>query len=195
MSIPKTDIVIPPAAHIHMLRHFLPAEAQLIELMASLSVTRELLDLELAVPGSRFHPSFASSIDMLLDRLPAFPVTENIGLTGNRQLQFEIPGAAFPDGIGTLAVLPVSCLKEDEQKRMYRMSNRGLELWQLDVDELPVTSICSLILRPQRERFVYITAFPGPPTPPLPEAGMESSLRELCRSFWNNHVFLKQKAR
>lgn len=186
----SSDIHIGPQSDFHMLRHFTGINPELREKLLNAGRTQEAIEKELTEPGSRFNPDFAHDIVGLLDRILKDGYEETIGANGNLVWMGKADPTLFPEGAGTLSVVPLDSIPEDQRSQVYFSKNRGVDLLHFKVDSLPATPMYTVILKPTQQRPVFITAFPGPPAMPLPEHSMEKSLYEKCKTYWDGHVFL-----
>ena len=177
----------------HMLRHFEGISDELREQLLISGKTQESIDHELTEPGSRFYSNFAPDITTLLQRLFSDVYVEELGGNGNIVLKGEANTSAFPNGIGTLSVVPLESIPIEHRDRIYYQVNRGVALKHIKVDKLPSTHLYSVITRPIEAKRQFITAFPGPPAMPLPSNAMEKNLFASCKSYWDSHVFLVLK--
>ena len=177
----------------HMLRHFEGISDELREQLLISGKTQESIDHELAEPGSRFYSKFAPDITTLLQRLFSGVYVEELGGNGNIILNGEANIRAFPNGIGTLSVVPLESIPIEHRDRIYYQVNRGVALKHIKVDKLPSTHLYSVITRPIEAKRQFITAFPGPPAMPLPDSKMEKSFFDACELYWNQHVFLVEE--
>jgi hypothetical protein len=175
----------------HMLRHFVSVAEDKGAQMADAGFSTGDLRRELELPGSKFFSGLANNIEQLLEKLFRFPYEETAGLNGNRVLEFRAPADIYPGGIGTLAVLPISSLSDNQQSQIYFKENRSYLLAHLDVENLPATDRCTLILKPHGTGWIFITAYPGSAAMPVPNAHMSAELYQACREFWADRVFLK----
>jgi hypothetical protein len=82
----------------------------------------------------------------------------------------------------------VDCLRKST---IFIKNNRGIPLKHLQVDQLPVTNTFVIILKPEVDRFQFITAFPGEAAMPLPFDSLDPKFKEMCQKYWNGHVFLE----
>ena len=174
----------------HMLRHFEGVSDELREQLLISGKTQESIERELAEPGSRFYSNFAPDITTLLQRLFSDVYVEELGGNGNIVLKGAANASTFPNGIGTLSVVPLENIPIEDRDRIYYQVNRGVSLKHLKVDILPSTLVYTVILKPIEAKNQFITAFPGPPAMPLPVDTMEKNLFESCKIFWDSHVFL-----
>ncbi len=174
----------------HMLRHFEGLADGLEERLLRAGYTAKGIKRELTEPGSRFFPVFAQDIPSLLEKVFKYPYKEILGDNGNLLLHGTADSADFPNGIGSRAVLPVAEIPLENRNRIFIRRNRGIDLLHLEVDEIPPTWEYTLVLRPTNNGHVFITAFPGPPSMPLPDHRLKKPIYEQCRVYWQNHLFL-----
>jgi hypothetical protein len=180
------------ANEFHMLRHFVGITNELYTKLIKSSITVESIERELRQPGSRFYPEFAVNIQELLERASMNVYDEEIGVNGNIVLKGKADRIRYLNGIGTLSVVHLDTIPEEDRTLIYLQKNRGVELLHFKVHSLPYTNDYTIILKPTKSRPVFITAFPGPPCMPLPERSLKKSLYDQYRTFWNSHVFLVQ---
>jgi hypothetical protein len=177
-------------SELHMIRHFNYVSENLRNKLTEKDISSSHIDHYLSVPGSRFYTSFASDINQLLVKAFMFDFSHQLGDNGNWLLNFKIPNSEFPSGIGTKTVVNINEISISEHLNIYVEKNRGVPLLHLNVKSLPITNEFVIILKPVSDRFIFISAFPGPPAMPLPIDTMEKNLFESCKTFWDSHVFL-----
>lgn len=178
------------ANEFHMLRHFVGITNELYAKLIKSSITVESIERELREPGSRFYPEFAINIQELLERASLYVYEEEIGVNGNIVLKGKVDPIRYLNGIGTLSVVHIDTIPEENRYLLYMQKNRGVDLLHYKVHTLPSTHDYTIILKPTKSRPVFITAFPGPPSMPLPESSLEKSLYDQCKAYWDRHVFL-----
>jgi hypothetical protein len=176
----------------HMLRHFVGITNDLYMKLISSSITLEAIERELRVPGSRFYPEFAVNIQELLERASLNVYEEEKGVNGNIVLKGRADRIRYLNGIGTLSIVHIDTIPEEDRNLLFLQKNRGVDLLHFKVHTLPSTYEYTIILKATKSRPVFITAFPGPPCMPLPERSLKKSLYDHCRTFWDSHVFLVQ---
>lgn len=174
----------------HMLRHFEGLSDALDASLLRAGYSAKGIQKELNEPGSRFFARFAQDIPSLLESIFKHPCKELPGDNGNLLLHGAADPIEFPNGIGTRAVLPVMAIPPTDRDRISIRRNRGIDLLHLEVDEIPSTAEFTLVLRPTNHGHVFITAFPGPPSMPLPHHRLKKPIYEQCKAYWQNHVFL-----
>ena len=180
-------------SELHMIRHFNCVSENLRNKLTENDISSSQIDNNLLVPGSRFYTSFASNINQLLIKAFMYDFTHHLGDNGNWLLNFKIPNSEFPSGIGTKTVVNINEISISEHINIYVEKNRGVPLLHLNVKSLPTTNEFVIILKPVGDRFIFITAFPGPAAMPLPVDAMEKIHFDSCKNFWDSHVFLVLK--
>ena len=174
----------------HMLRHFEKPDDVLINTMLQNGYSLEGIKSEFKQPGSKFNSNFAVNIESLLLKLKDNGFQKTKGLNGNIILVSHFSAIEFPNGIGTMAVIPIDTLSKSEKSSIVFKENRKLRLAHLQVDQFPVTNSFCLILKSVKDVYRFITAFPGEPAMPLPDERMETHLYKQAKVFWDEHVFL-----
>ena len=190
MDLQREQVVIGPDAGFHMLRHFQHPSSDMMKAIRRNGHSEAEINHMLIAAGSRFSGAFAQSIEALLDQVFQYPYTLSTGITGNVELCWDIPKDEWPDGIGTTSVVSMQSLNEQQLSNLCKKENRGLSLWHLQVDAMPNTSQCALILKPSVGEFAFITAFPGSASLPLPDKRMSDEVFTICKDFWDRQVFL-----
>lgn len=193
MQVSREEVRLGSESEFHMLRHFSSVEEGMLANIRGKGHSRREIDDMLNAPGSRFHATFADSIDGLLEILFKYPFRMNEGISGNLELEWGFPMAEYPSGVGTRSVSSMESLSEEQRRSVYILKNRGMDLLHLDVEALPATWDCCLVLKRIKAGFLFITAFPGNPALPLPYAGMEPAALAACSEYWDSHVFLAEK--
>lgn len=178
------------ANQLHMLRHFEGLDLSLKERLLKSGYTKRGIQKELDEPGSRFFTTFAQDIPSLLKTIFNYPCKEIRGDNGNLLLHGIVEAADFPNGIGSSGVLPVNDIPPEDRGRILIRRNRGIDLLHLEVDDFPATWEFTLVLRPTKNGHIFITAFPGPPSMPLPHHRLKKPIYQQCKVYWQNHVFL-----
>ena len=174
----------------HMIRHFENIDSNKIDYFFKLGYKIKEINEQLNMSGSRFCQDFAQDIPSLLKITADYGYQTIIGLNGNLTLSVNIPKIDFPQGIGTLTVIPITELSNKQENKIFFKLNRGTYLPHLHVKEYPKTYSYSLIINKNEDKFYFITAFPGEAGMPIPNVKMEENLYNNCQSFWRNHVFL-----
>ncbi len=177
----------------HMLRHFESAAPEVCTTLINEGYTQKDIDIELSLVGSKFNVAFATNINSLLDRFQHYFYNETIGMNGNSILECKVPLSDFPNGIGTQAVIPIQDIPENERRVIYLKKTRDVELLHYKVPIFPITNVCTLILKPVKSGWLFISAFPGAPAMPIPISAMDLALYASCKKYWDNHVFLEPK--
>jgi hypothetical protein len=186
----KNSIKFNVETEYHMLRHFSGPKETYIKNFTALGKSVFEIENELNEIGSRFIPPFATNIQQIIDRLFSFGFIETVGINGNKILKCSVSKEYFPNGIGSQSVIPINSLSPEHREQVFYKENRGIKLKHFKVDEMPSTSEFCVILKPHKSEYIFITAFPGNQTMPLPNHHMDKLLYEECKSFWENHVFL-----
>ncbi len=190
MRFEREDIRFGSDTEFHMLRHFSRVSPSMMASVLSKGHSEREVEEILQAPGSRFHPFFADSLEGLLQVLFDHPYRTATGISGNLELFWRLAEAEYPWGVGTLSVVPLESLSKEERGRCHILRNRGMDLMHLEVEALPNTWECSLVLKPIKAGHLFITAFPGPASMPLPDKGMEAKVYAACKEFWDRQVFL-----
>ena len=177
----------------HMLRHFETATPEINATLINDGYSQKDIDNELSMVGSKFIEAFAKDISGLLERFKQYSFIETIGINGNLILECKVPVSDFPSGIGTQAVIPIQDIPENERRFIYLKRNRDVELLHYIVSNFPTANVCTLILKPVKNGYLFISAFPGAPAMPIPLSSMDMALYSNCKRFWDGHVFLEQK--
>ncbi len=177
----------------HLLRHFYWINQSATNCLLNRGYKKKQIDLNLALPGSKFHPDFATDIKSLMNRI-------NLKNSSDRFLQnnyfhyvFEFDEREFINGIGDLGVLDIKSAKKNAINEPYLKMNRGMELWHARVRSKPPTWTLTMVVKEQSSKDFLITAFPGIPAMPIPHPKMGIALLEQCKTFWMEHVFLETK--
>ncbi len=177
----------------HMLRHFETINDFTQKKLLSNGYSLSQIQQELSLPGSKFFTHFANDINELLEKVLQHPYKKSTGINGNHIIESELPLSEYPKGIGTKAVLSLDEISKEQQAQIFYEKNRNFSLAHLVVDDLPVTNLFNMILKPIPEGYVFISAFSGKSAMPIPDYKMTNKQFDTCKLFWNQHVFLKKK--
>ncbi|MCX6294149.1 MAG: hypothetical protein NT127_07640 [Sphingobacteriales bacterium] len=181
-----------PQSQFHMLRHFESVDDATIQLLLNNGYTQNQIQQELSLTGSKFFSHFANDINELLEKILQHPYQKSTGINGNHIIELVLPIGEYPNGIGTKAVVSLAEISSSQKAQIFKEKNRNYELAHLLVDTLPVTNQCTLILKPIPEGYAFITAFSGESAMPIPDYKMSKSQFDACKTFWDEHVFLKK---
>jgi len=175
-----------------MLRHFESLDDAIFQLLLNNGYTQNQIQQELALPGSKFFSHFANDIKELLEKVLQYPYTKSTGINGNHIIEISIPQDECPKGIGTKGVVSIDEISSEQKTQIFYEKNRNFPLAHLLVDTLPVTNQCTLILKPVPKGYAFISAFSGESAMPIPDYKMSKAQLEVCKAYWDGHVFLKK---
>ena len=177
----------------HMLRHFEYINESARNCLLERGYSDATIDSNLAMPGSKFHRSFATDIKTLVAQFANKEIIQldpfGKYLEGKIIYKYE----EFPQGIGTKALIAIKEMDSNAVKSIVQELNRGIFLKHSIVDEIPNEWIMTIVWKPQKEYDLLITAYPGLPTPPFPKKGMHKALYERSINFWEEHSFIAIK--
>jgi hypothetical protein len=175
----------------HMLRHFETINDGAKNCLIKRGYSLQAMEEAMRLLGSKFYAEFAQDLKKLEEQLALGQLLsqETIGKYLYVQLRFE--PSVFPNGIGTIGVVPLSDLAKLGARSLGKKENRGVCLQHAIVDHLSPTWEMSLILKPQKNYHLLITAFPGTKAFPVPQSNMSDLVFQACTQFWENHVFLE----
>jgi hypothetical protein len=190
----KADHVLADHAGLfHMIRHFeKPAPGDISKLLLS-GFTQDQIQIELNQPGSKFFSHFACDLSELIDKCLFFHQNTMVNPNGNLILTGNVPEHLYPGKIGSLSVVPVASLTDFERSLMFIRKNRGVDLNHFITSDFPSTNEFTFIVRPEAERYRFVTAFPGNPGLPVPDPKQSPDFRMQCEAFWKEQVFLVTK--
>lgn len=174
----------------HLLRHFAAVSDELLQRLHAAGYTQQQISEILSLPGSRFHASFANSIQDILSHVNDAIIAEQVGINGNHIASATFNPFNYKNGIGTVAVIPFESLDASQQMNVYKADNRGYLLKHLEVETLPYTWELTMVLAKTKEGWSLITAFPGASALPLPNAQMDKEIYNECLAYWEGQVFL-----
>jgi hypothetical protein len=185
------DIAFNIQTEFHTLRHFESVDTTIENRLLAAGYTQGNIKTERAILGSKFHTSFASSVEKLLARIADYPFVSRVGINGNLTLEYDINTKDFPQGIGTCGILNKAELSQKQVSEIYVDASRGYDVNVVSVSSLPNTNTCTLIVTAAHEGRLLISAFPGSAAMPLPNNKMPEEMYRACVAFWAEHVFLK----
>lgn len=175
----------------HMLRHFECIHEAAQNCLFDRGYKPYAINAALALPGSRFHASFAQDLKKL-EKQMQLGVKQTINSkTGYQHWQINFDKQAFPIGIGTLAVVPLADLEKLGARNLNQKINRGILMQHATVEVLPKSWEMSVVVKQQKNYNLLITAFPGMPSMPLPKLHLHTPFNHSCELFWNEHAFLE----
>lgn len=174
----------------HLLRHFSMVNENAIQCLIDRGYSKELIDENLQIPGSKFHDFFATDIKSLMLQCGNIKETTSLRQNGYLHISYEFEELKFLKGIGTIGIISLESLKSLTSSQPVLKKNRGHLLLHATVSKLPTTNLLTLVLKEQQRSNFLITAFPGPTTLPLPSTKFSAEFNEECKLFWEQHVFL-----
>jgi hypothetical protein len=187
--------VLPERLQFHILRHFTdPGEEYLNSFLEKSGYSRQDVDEQLKLHGSKFHSHFAS------DPLQLWEIIKErvrygqsrSWFTKNRKVfSFEFDKEEYPGGIGNEALIAVKDLDEKE-KHLIRLEERdGFAVQTLSGTGLRPTWQFHLVVILSEEPFIS-TIFPGTYAPPFPDAKTQEKEEYLENElFWRSHVLIR----
>lgn len=176
----------------HMLRHFEYVNEQARICLNDRGYSMESIDENLAMPGSKFHSSFATDIKSLVAQLK---IGKQIQIQERKKYQeivLSFEKFNLADGIGSVGICFRNELDTLYAKQPVLKFNRGVQLWHSLVSKLPNTYEMTVVLKKQKNSYFLITAFPGLPALPIPHKKMNLVELELSKEFWEDKVFLEK---
>lgn len=177
----------------HLLRHFECINDNARRCLLERGYTDFEIDANLAMPGSKFHRSFATDIKSLILKC----IGKEIIQTTCKHKYFEIllsfDTSLFKNGVGTLGVYDKQSLNELGLLNPYLKMNREQFLWHAAINKMPTTEQLTIVIKKQASANFLITAFPGVPTMPLPNPKMKTELLEAAKAYWSEKVFLERQ--
>jgi hypothetical protein len=177
----------------HMLRHFEWINESARKCLLERGYSNTKIDSNLAMPGSKFHSSFATDIKSLLLQCIG---KENLQSTSKHkyfEMLLSFDASHFKNGIGTIGVYSKYELINLGCTDSYLKMNRDQLLWHAIVNEMPTTVQLTIVIKKQASADFLITAFPGVPTMPIPNSKMNKELLNESKKFWDENVFLEEK--
>ncbi|MEY2901724.1 MAG: hypothetical protein RLY89_830 [Bacteroidota bacterium] len=175
----------------HMLRHFESINDGAKDCLIKRGYGHQTMEAALQMPGSKFHAAFAQDLKMLEKQLTLGQKLSQETVGKYLQVQLSFDPVQFPQGIGNLGVVPFTNLSKLNARALVKKANRDVLLQHAIVDQLPPTWEMSLILKPQQNYYLLITAFPGTRSLSIPNTKMNDADFKASTLYWENHVFLE----
>jgi hypothetical protein len=176
----------------HMLRHFEFVNEQARICLKDSGYSMEIIDENLAMPGSKFHKTFASDIKSLMEQLNLGKIIQIQERKKYQEIIFDFYQTQFTNGIGTLGVCNKNELNALNASEPKLKINRGIQLWHATISKMPTINQLTLVVKKQSTSNFLITAFPGLPALPLPLKNMNPLDLELSKQYWADKVFLEK---
>ncbi|MEI6086463.1 MAG: hypothetical protein WCR66_02650 [Bacteroidota bacterium] len=177
----------------HMLRHFEFVNEQARICLKNRGYSMEIIDENIAMPGSKFNKSFATDIKSLVEQLKLGKTIQIQGRKKYQEIIFDFNQTEFTNGIGTLGVCNINELNALNTSEPKLKMNRGIQLWHATISKMPTINQLTLIVKKQSTSNFLITAFPGLPALPLPQKNMNPLDLELSKQYWADKVFLESE--
>lgn len=168
----------------HCLTHFVGIDDETMALLQQAGYSQEQIEDQLAKPGSKFYPSFGTSLMQVLEKLGRYcpELLKNIPEPdddGRIRLSFVLN-----ETIGTDGVVDVRTLSADELSTMHTESRNGRLIRKVKTAGTVLTDECQMVLADDDDCLHIITLYPGVKAPPLPRDGEPDP-------FWDNHCFIE----
>ena len=177
----------------HMLRHFEYVNELARECLKDRGYSMGVIDENLAIPGSKFHETFANDIKSLVEQLKLGKAIQILERKKYREIIFDFNQTEFTNGIGTLGVCNQNELNALNASEPKLKMNRGIQLWHATISKMPTINQLTLVVKKQSTSWFLITAFPGLPALPLPQKNMNPIDLELSKQYWADKVFLEKQ--
>jgi hypothetical protein len=177
----------------HMLRHFEYVNELARECLKDRGYSMGVIDENLAIPGSKFHETFANDIKSLVEQLKLGKAIQILKRKKYREIIFDFNQTEFTNGIGTLGVCNQNELNALNASEPKLKMNRGIQLWHATISKMPTINQLTLVVKKQSTSWFLITAFPGLPALPLPQKNMNPIDLELSKQYWADKVFLEKQ--
>lgn len=191
------DLKILPIDAFHCLTHFEMINDEYRTCLNKCAYSDAEINVRLSAAGSKFFPSFATSLSEVFHYLFAnfgdafinFAWYENTA-----RLSFVIDDKHFPEGIGNCNMVSLDALSEQERRCLTRVDRNGFNVLLLNKNcrttpLLTNTNECNLILYNKAEPTLK-TVFPGIFAPRMPDKwSMTMSQYIESNDFWNTHCF------
>ena len=163
----------------HMLRHFEYVNELARECLKDRGYSMGVIDENLAIPGSKFHETFANDIKSLVEQLKLGKAIQILERKKYREIIIDFNQTEFTNGIGTLGVC--------NQNELNALN------WHATISKMPTINQLTLVVKKQSTAWYLITAFPGLPALPLPQKNMNPIDLELSKQYWADKVFLEKQ--
>jgi hypothetical protein len=177
----------------HMLRHFEYVNELARECLKDRGYSMGVIDENLAIPGSKFHETFANDIKSLVEQLKLGKAIQILERKKYREIIIDFNQTEFTNGIGTLGVCNQNELNALNASAPKLKMNRGIQLWHATISKMPTINQLTLVVKKQSTAWYLITAFPGLPALPLPQKNMNPIDLELSKQYWADKVFLEKQ--
>ncbi len=177
----------------HMLRHFEYVNELARECLKDRGYSMGVIDENLAIPGSKFHETFANDIKSLVEQLKLGKAIQILERKKYREIIIDFNQTEFTNGIGTLGVCNQNELNALNASEPKLKMNRGIQLWHATISKMPTINQLTLVVKKQSTSWFLITAFPGLPALPLPQKNMNPIDLELSKQYWADKVFLEKQ--
>jgi len=136
--------------------------------------------------GSCFFASVFQNADELLTTLEKrAPFSVMVQSSGREAHTYDLSDVGYCGTVG----LGLKCEFTD---RKINIENRnGIDVQFIEVEQLPSTSLVTVICFKQEENYQLITTFPGDYAPAFPHDQMDSDELSWSMAFWDKHILLK----
>ena len=189
------NIRFPVENQLHALHHFRDIPNDYLRWLADESGKGLDYVLESAkLPGSRFHPEFASHPSSLFEKLCSFEHLAEASAHHDPQkyrLAFRFSSDSFPLGIGFEGLVHTDQLSDEERKTLRNSERNGYKIRTArTLRNFPTWELHAIIAKHPFP--TLITVFPGKYAPPFPDPLRQTKeFLEHCRAFWSEMVFIQ----
>lgn len=181
------DVICPAKPLFHCLTHFHELDPAARKFLVKSGFEESHIDAQMAKPGSKFYPEFATSVDEIVRKMaeerPDLFAEGTVPCDSEMKAYLSVE---FPYPIGTRGVALLAELSEDQLATMTVESRNGLTVRKAYVDKAGETSECQLIMRKDGRSWRLLTVYPGEFAPPLPRHGEPDP-------YWDVHCFIEER--
>ncbi len=174
----------------HTLRHFSQIDKDYKAVLKLDTMYTDLeIDKQLAMSGSKFHPTFASNPINLWEKIQKhhdFNIFEDkIWKNGQAEIILTYKTEQYPCGLAGLIGSP------EQKKQLQKEDRDGFLINYISLNELKPTWQANVILT-KGTKIQLITIFPGIFAPALPKQKKQSEKEWIkSRNFWEQYAFEK----
>lgn len=137
--------------------------------------------------GSYFYPEVFSNVDELLQLIEnRDPLDIVLQSSGSEAHIYDLTDIGECGGLG------LGFKAEYPNRFVFTESRNDFIVSYAKVDELPATSMVTVICSRVADAFQIITVFPGGYAPAFPHDGMAPEDLSRAMAFWDKHILLKK---
>ena len=192
----NVSVIFDPETAFYLLKHFISADERITEyVLRNTSFTKQQINLQLAIIGSKIFTAFAANPLELYERIKPRILLNDLyrrRTDQNKVVTLVYDKNEYPDGIGYDGICPYSELSETEKSMLKYKHRDNNQVKVIHRKPLPTWHLNVVLSKTQPGNLKIKTIFPGSIAPPVPQINVQSEAEyKISSRFWDEHVFIE----